>query len=272
MKFAFFNIAWNKNQDAEIAPLLARYGFEGVEIAPAKVWQEPTQVTSALAKSYRQFWSSHGLAISSLCSLFYPHQKLNFFKGKQSQKKMLDYFERITELAAWLGVEKLVFGSPINRIYSQTDLKEVDKISQEFFYKLAEIAQQKKLILCIEPIPVALGTNFINSTSEALDLIEKVSHPAFKLHLDTGAMTINQENVEFVYKKSEKFLEHIHISEDFLGEIGTGLVDHKLFSSLVRKSNYSKWLVVEMRTSDYLNNIQQIKRSLEYVKRNYINE
>ena len=94
MKFAFFNIAWNKNQDAEIAPLLARYGFEGVEIAPAKVWQEPTQVTSALAKSYRQFWSSHGLAISSLCSLFYPHQKLNFFKGKQSQKKSARLFRK----------------------------------------------------------------------------------------------------------------------------------------------------------------------------------
>jgi sugar phosphate isomerase/epimerase len=272
MKMSIFNIAWDRDQDFEIAPLLLRYGFKGVEIAPAKIWQEPSLVSVSSATKYRHFWTSYGLSISSLCSLFYPHQELNFFDGKRSQKRMLDYFQRITDLATWLGAEKLVFGSPTNRTYSQTNLNVVDDISQNFFYQLAQIAQEKKLVLCIEPIPIALGTNFINSTNEALKLIENVNHPAFKLHLDSGAMTVNQENVEIVFKRVEEVLEHIHISEDFLGEIGTGRVDHKLFSKMIHKINYSKWLVVEMRTLNNSNNIQQIVRVLEFMKRIYINE
>jgi sugar phosphate isomerase/epimerase len=269
MKLGFFNIAWDKSQDRQIAKLLKKYDFEGIEVAPAKVWDIPTKATKNQIKEYRDFWQDHGISIVSMCSLFFPEHELNFFKGPIAQSKMLDYFEKITEIAVGLGAKKLVFGSPKNREYHQKDLLLVDEIARIFFSKLAQIAEQKQLILCIEPIPMQYGTRFINSISEALTLVEAVNHPAFRFHLDTGAATINQENIELLFPRLNRYLEHVHLSEDYLGELGQQNVDHRLFAKLFQKYKYSEWKVVEMRSDNNSDNIGQIERVLAYVKKTY---
>jgi sugar phosphate isomerase/epimerase len=272
MKCSLFNIAWEKEQDEYIAELLQEYEFTGIELAPAKVWSNPIDVSLSEAAEYKKFWVKRGASISSLCSLFYPHHELNLFQGTQIQKKMLAYFKHICDLAYWLGAEKMVFGSPQSRTYPVKIRDKVDDIAIDFFSKMAQLAGQRDLVLCIEPIPLQYGTNFINSTNEAIKLIEDVNSPFLRLHLDSGAMTVNQENIELAFSKALPFLEHFHISEDFLAEIGSGTVDHQLFARLLQKHNYSKWQVIEMRPDSQSDNIGQIKRSLQYVKKVYINE
>jgi sugar phosphate isomerase/epimerase len=269
MKLGFFNIAWDKSQDLQIAKLLNKYSFNGLEVAPAKVWDKPTMVSNLQIKEYRTLWQDYGVSIVSLCSLFFPEQELNFFKGRLAQIKMIDYFEKITDIAVGLGAKKLVFGSPKNREYHQKDLILVDEIARDFFSKLTRIAEQKKLILCIEPIPLQYGTHFINSISEALALVEAVNLPAFRFHLDTGAATLNQENIELIFHKMIKYLEHVHLSEDYLGELGRGKVDHPLFAKLLNKYGYTEWKIVEMRLEDKSDTIGQIERVLAYVKKTY---
>ena len=272
MKLAIFNIAWDKTQDDEVAKLLQNFEFTGVEIAPAKVWKTPTLVSKHEAESYKNFWIQRGITISSLCSLFYPHQDLNLFKGKQVQDEMLRYFKKICDLAELLGSEKLVFGSPRNREYTEIKSNQVNNIAVDFFSKIARIAGEKKLMVCIEPIPLQYGTNFVNSTNEAIELIRAVDSPFFRLHLDSGAMTVNQENIGLAFLKAVPFLEHFHISEENLVEIGTGDVDHQMFSDILNTYHYSKWTVIEMRPTLQIDIIGQIKRSLEYVKKVYSNE
>jgi len=265
MKLAISNIAWDRAEDTDICRVLQRYGVTGVEIAPTKVWPNPLDVSDAEVDAYARFWRSQSVGVSSMQALLFGRPDLAIFGAPEKREETLAYLEGIIRLGGLLGAGALVFGSPGNRHTGSLERDQVEAIAIEFFRSVGRIALEHNTIFCIEPNPTEYGCDFITTSAEGRDLVAKVDHPGFGLHLDAAGMTLSQENLDAELTMSIGKLCHFHVSEPNLQPIGSGGVDHALFSKKLKAANYKRWVSVEMRATGNAGNVTGVENALKVV-------
>lgn len=269
MKIAISNIAWNKEEDTKILPILKKYLIQGVEVAPTKIWENPTEESGQTIRRYREFWGKEKILIPSIQAILFGHPELLIFTEKEKRQETFLYLEKMIKVSALLGAGIIVFGSPANRDAGKLSKEKILRIAAEFFYKIAEIAKKNKIFFCIEPNPKEYGTNFINKTSEAIELIKLVDHSHFRLHLDCGVIAVNKEGYEKAIREGFAYLQHFHVSERNLLPIGKGDTDHKKVAKILKDLKYDKWVSVEMRAQSITNNQENVEKALELVSSIY---
>lgn len=269
MKIAISNIAWNQQEDGNILKLLKKYSMSGVEIAPTKIWKNPTEESYQTINKYRKYWEKNGILISSTQSILFGHPELLIFGNKDKRNATLIYLEKMIRVSAQLGAEAIVFGSPKNRNRFNVNKAQALHIASDFFSKIATISKRYNVFFCIEPNPIEYGTNFINNTDEAVGLVRNVDHPNFKLHLDSGTMTVNGENVEEAITDGFPYLRHFHISEKNLSPIGKGKTDHEKIANILRTLNYKHWVSIEMKGMENSSNIGVVDEVLKFTSAIY---
>lgn len=269
MKFSISNIAWDKDEDESVSVLMKQYGFKGLEIAPTKIWDSPLNQTKENLSLYQNFWKINGINIVSMQSLLYNKPQFQIFQSETSYIEMKKYLKSIIDLGFHLGVKTLIFGSPKNRLVSNCnqDIKEKRMIS--FFRELGEHANSHNMSFCIEANPIKYGCDFVTTTHEALELVRRVNQQGFGLHLDTGTIILNNENIEDVIEKTIPYAKHIHISEPYLELIGTNYEQHIQIAQIIKKSNYNHWLSIEMKNNLLSPNLDAIKKAIHFVSNIY---
>jgi sugar phosphate isomerase/epimerase len=112
----------------------------------------------------------------------------------------------------------------------------------------------------LEPNPTIYHTNFINTTTQAIELIREVSSKGFLLNLDIGTMLYNEESPE-ILKKNLHLIHHIHISEPGLACIQPHELHYQLADIL--RSGYDHYISIEMGRQD---DIHTIQHAIHYMK------
>ena len=84
---------------------------------------------------------------------------------------------------------------PRARTRQAGDKRVADEIAISFFTAIGEFATQYDCVFCIEPNPTEYGCDFVTTSEQARELVKKVNHPGFGLHLDAAAMTMSNENI-----------------------------------------------------------------------------
>ncbi len=248
MKLAVSNIAWPREQDAAVALLLNELGIGGIEIAPTKIWPNPLAATDAEIDEYRHFWSERGIAIVAAQALLFGKPELTIFESASIREQTLEYLAGIVRVCARLGAGSLVFGSPKNRRVGTMPADEGSRIAVEFFARLGEIAANAGTCVVLEANPEVYGADFITRAAEAIALVERVNHPGFQLHLDTGCMTLAGDSIPATFEEAFPLLRHFHVSEPNLDAPGSsGTVDHAAFAEQLRERRYQGWVSLEMR-------------------------
>lgn len=266
IKIAISNLAWDKTEEKDIVRILRQDQIAGVEIAPAKIWPEPTRVSRTEAEKYKNFWKANAIQVVAITSLFYNHSELNIFKNKD---KTFAYLKKIIRLGSWLGAKVMVFGSPKNRVRGTLSRPQADGLAVSFFRRVGAEAKKYGITLCLEPIPASLGTDYINSTTEAILLVKKINHPNIRINLDESAMKLNKERYAETIKKALPLTTHFHISEKGFGVISNTNPDHKKVAIALKKIKYPFWVSIEMRARPKTNHIRTIEKALKFVKRTY---
>ncbi|MOA29043.1 hypothetical protein D3C78_1500310 [compost metagenome] len=114
------------------------------------------------------------------------------------------------------------------------------------------------------------GCDFIINTEEAITLVREVGNPGFRLHLDAGAMAINEEDIFPTIEHSMPYLQHFHISEPYLNLVGTGVTEHKKMAQALKSVGYEKWVSIEMKNNLLPNNVESVERAVTYALETYI--
>jgi len=269
MKTAISNIAWNADEDEQACRVMLAHDLEGIEGAPTKVWQDPAEAEGSSVDSYRNYWIHRGIQVVAMQSLLFGRPELKLFADDVSRCDTILYLAKIIRIAARLGARVLVFGSPKNRFRGSVPEAEAMSIAIDFFSELGEIAHRFGVIVGMEPNPPQYGCDFVRTTGEALELIRRVDHPGFRLHLDSAILTMNGEDPDEAIRSGIEYLEHFHISEPDLAVIGTGRTDHARFATLLRNYNYQHWVSVEMRAGWTSPNTIAIDNALDLTRENY---
>lgn len=245
MKLAVSNIAWPAGADDRAVDVLRQHGVTGVELAPTKVWPNPTAATPAEIGRVRDWWESRGIRVVAFQALLFGKPDLVLFGSEAARDALAEHLDGIFRLAATVGAGPLVFGSPKNRLVGTMRVDEARRIAVDFFRRVGELAAKRGATLVLEANPPAYGCDFVTRFGEAADLVRAVDSPGFALHLDTGGMTLTGDTVA---DAGGLVPAHYHISEPNLAPVGSDAsVPHATIVRDVRAIGYDGWFSIEMR-------------------------
>jgi sugar phosphate isomerase/epimerase len=181
---------------------------------------------------------------------------------------MLEYLTGMMDVCYDLGGEVMVFGSPRNRMIGALSPEKARGIATGFFQEIGVRAAERDIHFLIEPLGTT-ETDFINTVSDAWNFIGEAGNPeGLGLHIDTKGI-IDEKEVEAPYMK-EMFARahHVHISEPGLKPVGSSGFDHRIISSIIRQSGYSRFVSIEMRRVE--DDVEKsLENSIRYVKTAY---
>lgn len=258
MKISISNIAWSSDSDNKMYKFLYENNICGLEIAPTRIIEEKPYDKLDHAKNiFDLIKNKYHLEIISMQSILFGRTE-NLFGSKEERKTLVEYNKKAIDFASVINCKNLVFGSPKNRIISN---KEQYSIAVDFFSELGSYAVKKNTTISIEANPVIYGTNFINTTEQAVSLVNDVKNEGFRINLDLGTIIQNGENMNHVINNID-LINHIHISEPKLDLIKRRQ-KHKDLACKLKELNYDKYVSIEMKLQE---NIDDVKKTIIYIK------
>lgn len=269
MRLAISNIAWEAEQDPSIAALLSEQGIDAIDVAPGKYFADPLKASDSDIARVRRWWAGHGIEIVGMQALLFGTSGLNLFGTSASQLAMLHHLSGVCRIGAGLGATRLVFGSPKNRDRSGLDDAQTRLRAIDFFQALGDMATTWGVSLCLEPNPVCYGANFMTDSVETAEVVQAVNHPAIRMQLDTGALTLNGEKPFQVLQQHAGLIGHVHASEPNLLPLGDGTTDHARMAEAVRRYLPRHLVTIEMLSSPHEPAEWSIGRALAVARQHY---
>lgn len=241
LKVSVSNIAWEESIDICVYEKLKDLKYNGLEIAPTKVFGGQPYDKIQDAKDFScKMLNDYNLRIPSIQSIWYGKSE-KIFKSSEDRKELIDYTKKAIIFAESIGAGNLVFGCPKSRCISS--INDYD-VAVSFFRELGEFAYIHNTVLAMEPNPTIYNTNFINTTEQAIQLIKDVDSKGFLLNLDAGTMIFNSEAIKIVDDNID-IINHVHISEPYLKCIEKREFHRELLDCL-ECNGYKNYVSIEM--------------------------
>jgi sugar phosphate isomerase/epimerase len=269
MRLAISNIAWDVEEDELIAQLLCRHDIDAVDVAPGKYFPDPANASDEDIKRVRAWWAKRGIAITGMQALLFGTSGLNVFGPSGVQDAMLAHLAAVCRIGAGLGAVRVVFGSPKNRDRSGLTDPEAMAVAVPFFRRLGDIAAANGVFICLEPNPPCYGANFMTTSAETAQVVEQMAHPAIRMQLDTGSLTINGEDAAGVLESYANLIGHVHASEPDLLPLGDGGTDHAKVHAALAQCLPGQLVSIEMVATKDESHIVSIERALKVAIRHY---
>lgn len=198
--------------------LAAALGYDGLEIAPFTLSDDPASLTAAERANVRRIAESEGIAITGL------HWLLNVPAGlsltgddPETHRRTGDHMAAMVDLCADLGGTVIVHGSPKQRALSDAATPERARDNALALLRRAgERAQGAGVVYCIEPLSPAM-TGFVTNVREALDIVDEIGIPALCTMIDTlAAWGGESEEPDALIRRHMPSgrIRHIHLNDD----------------------------------------------------------
>ena len=188
MKIALCNEVLRDMEFAKQCDYAAALGYDGLEVAPFTVSDQPHLLDAAARQALRRGAKDAGVVVTGLHWLLVAPAGLSL-NGPDAalRQRTLDVMLRLVDLCAELGGTVLVHGSPAQRSVAAGDDRDAAwKRARDSFTTVAEAAGKVGVTYCIEPL-AQRETNFINTVEEASRMVKEVGHRAFRTMVDTSA-------------------------------------------------------------------------------------
>ena len=166
----------------------AKLGYDGLEIAPYTLSEEPHRMGAAQIAAARAAAEDAGIALTGLHWLLIKPAGLSIStKDEAARRKTIEVMLALIDLCAELGGKYLVHGSPHQRRIEPGETRAAALArAKESFAAIAERAQKAGVVYCIEPLS-SEQTPLINTLDEAAQLVAEIGSPAVKSMLDCSS-------------------------------------------------------------------------------------
>lgn len=269
MRVAISNIAWEVADDQRVADILREHGVDAIDVAPSKYFPELKTADAADIARVRAWWAERGIEITGMQSLLFGTTGLNVFGTVESQQAMLAHLRAVCRIGAGLGAQRLVFGSPRNRDRTGISDAAAHEIAVNFFRQLGDIAAEQRVFICLEPNPPCYGANFMTNSCDTAAVVSAVAHPSIRMQLDTGAVTINEENARDIVTRYAHLIGHVHASEPNLVTLGEGGTNHRAVAEALTELLPEHVVSIEMLAPKSGSAIDAVRRAVGEAVRCY---
>jgi sugar phosphate isomerase/epimerase len=266
MRYAICNETFEGWDHARVCRFVADVGYSGLEIAPFTLAPLITQVTREQRRLLREQAEEQGLTIVGLHWLLAKTEGLQLTSDSEAVRgRTASYLVELARCCRDLGGELMVFGSPAQRrIPAGATRKVALEYATDTFHRALPGIVDCGVKLCLEPL-TAQETDFINSCAEAEELLDRINHPSFVLHLDVKAMASEAlATPELIHRYAPR-TGHFHANDPNKRGPGFGATDFVPIFRALHESDYRGWVSVEV--FDYSPDPETIAhRSLHYMR------
>jgi D-psicose/D-tagatose/L-ribulose 3-epimerase len=166
----------------------AKLGYDGLEIAPYTLSEEPHRMGAAQVAAARSAAQDAGVAVTGLHWLLVKPSGLSISaRDEATRRRTIDVMLALVDLCAALGGRYLVHGSPQQRRVDPGETRAAALArAQDSFAAVAERARKAGVVYCIEALS-ADQTPLINTLEEAAQIVSAIGSPAIRTMLDCSS-------------------------------------------------------------------------------------
>ncbi|KFB10883.1 sugar phosphate isomerase/epimerase family protein [Nitratireductor basaltis] len=225
MKLAICNEVLQPMPLAEQCAFAKSLGYDGLEIAPMTLAQNPLALTSAELHEIRRTVEGEGLEVTSLHYITLAPPGINITAlDEETVSFTRDSLLRLVDLAEALGAKVMVHGSPQQR---RIDVNPPAQRAQaiQHFKAAGEHARKAGIAYCIEAIN-SRECNFINRIEDARSIVEEADSEGLQLMLDVSHAS--QEEPEGLCRVAQHLLSQnrlAHVQLNAINRQGPGQSD-----------------------------------------------
>ena len=241
----------NTEEFGRLAPMVKRMGFDVIEIG--------IEGTSDL--DYRrgaEVARANGLGVS-VCAAMGPDRDL-IHPDESIRRNGMSYVRHCIDAAQTMGAPNVCgpLYSSVGRTWQATDderKRDVDLLVAQL-RELAKYAGDRGVGLGVEPLN-RFETSFLNLTSQAIEVVDRVDHPGCGLLLDTFHMNIEERSIGDAIRAAGKRMRQLHTCENDRGAPGSGHVPWPEVAAACKDVGFNGPFVIE----SFTNKVKSIARA-----------
>lgn len=246
-------------------------GYGGVELAPFTIAKSVTEVGEAERGRLRRLAAEAGVAVVGLHWLLVGPEGLHITHPDLAvRQRTSEYLDALLHFCADVGGRVLVFGSPAQRnvLPGVTRDQALDYLVTAF-RRAVRLAEARDVTLCLEPLPPP-ECNFIQTTAEAIEVLEAVGNAHLRLILDVKSMAGERDatgvDIPDIIRRTAPYVAHVQANDANRGMPGSGAVDFVPIFRALRDIDYRGYVSVEV--FDFSPGPERIARdSIAYLQR-----
>lgn len=248
----------------EVVKRVSSIGYDGIEIGAASPHAWPDYLTADQRRNVKKILQDIGLLVSSICPALGGAPGFNPASPIEKERRAsVDYYKKCIDLAVdwasqiliWIGGWS-VYGVP---------KREAWKWSKECLFECAEYANERGVIVAIEPTPA--DSDIIESLEDALVLMEKINLPNVKIMFDTIHVVYRREVMADYVRQAGNNLIHVHVSDYDRLPPGLGKIDFRTLIKALKEISYEGFLAQEIGFSRDIDPDMYALAGFEYLKR-----
>ena len=241
----------NTEEFGRLAPMVKRMGFDLIEFGIESTTDLDYARAAEVAKA-------NGLGVS-VCAAMGPDRDL-IHSDESIRKNGMDYVRHCIDAAKTVGAKNVIgpLYSAVGRTWQATDderKRDLDLLVRQL-KDLSSYAGDRGVGLALEPLN-RFETSFINLASQAIEVVDRVGHPACGILLDTFHMNIEEQSIGDAIRAAGKRVRHMHTCENDRGAPGSGHVPWQEFAEACRDIGYTGPYVIE----SFTNKVKSIARA-----------
>lgn len=242
MKIALCNEVIADRPFAAQCDLAAKLGYDGLEVSPFTLGEEPHRLTANERTALRRAAGDAGIVITGLHYLMRAPAGLSITsRDKAQRERTVGVIRDLCGLAADLGAKVLVHGSPDQRKLEPGFEAEGRRHAIECFEAAGEAAAKAGVIYCIEPLS-RRQTDHINTVGEAAGIVTTVGNPALRTMIDcSSAAPTEPLSIPDTIRRwlPTRLIAHIHLNDPNRRGPGEGELEFVPILAALREQNYA---------------------------------
>jgi sugar phosphate isomerase/epimerase len=247
VKFAICNEIFQGWKLEDTLAAAARFGYDGLEIAPFTLAPAVTDVAAGERRRIRETAARNQIEIAGIHWVLVKPAGLHLNHPDPAiRRRTAGYFCDLVDFCADLGGSRMVVGSPKQRnALPGVSPDQAWEWALETFRPAVAAAESRGVTVCLEPLSPA-ETNFINTAAEAIQFVRQLRSPAFQIILDVKAMCAEAKPLPQIIRESWPHFAHFHANDPNLKGPGSGDVDFRPLAAALKELGYQGFVSVEV--------------------------
>ena len=212
MRYAACNELVHDRPFAEACALIARHGYQGIELAPYSLADDPLRIPPAQAREFRRTIQDTGLDCVGLHWLLKAPPGLHITTpDTRIRRRSWDAVRSLVDFCREVGGGLVVLGSGRQRGTQGISRDAAMAILCEELAILAPHLKDTGVTLLLEPLQVHV-TDVLNTLEEAQGIIQRLSSPRIASMLDFHNSQDESEPWERLIARYADIIRHVHLN------------------------------------------------------------
>jgi sugar phosphate isomerase/epimerase len=226
----------------------AALGYDGLEIAPMTLADDPTTLSGTRIAELRRAASDAGIAITGLHYVLRAPAGLSITTHDEAvRRRTIEVMRALCGLCAELGGKIVVHGSPDQRKLEPGHEEDGRQRGIDCFAGVADAARAAGITYCVEPL-ARNQTAFVNTVQEAADIVRAIGNPALRTMVDcSAAAQAEAEPVDALVRRwlPSGLIAHIHFNDPNRRGPGEGALQFGPILAALRDGGYQGNAAIE---------------------------